>query len=130
MNTARNGLRVTLVLLGMMAAVVLPAQETQPAQRGFLFQIGLGGAYVSYGPSTDAMLSLVTSYGLTRIDIALDLGAGWAVTQDMYALALIDGFSTRIGDNSNYIQVNSYLYGGGSESTRSTRGSCLASTAA
>jgi hypothetical protein len=110
---------IAIVALGLaLCAPAAWAQTEAPGapgnQRGFVLALGLGGAQVYYGADAEYYFSTAEAAGLERIEICLDLGAGWALTQNLYALLCVDSFATRFSDSyGSYIQLNSYLYGGG-----------------
>ena len=82
--------------------------------RGFLFQIGLGFAGVSYPSDVELLLDALESIpGVSRTRLNLHLGAGYTITPNLYGSFLIDGYADRLDDNIDYLQVNSYLFGFG-----------------
>jgi hypothetical protein len=83
-------------------------------RRGFLFEAGIGVAQIYYGSTAESYFASATALGLDRVEVALNLDAGWALTQQLYAVASVDGFATRFSDSYGYyLQLNSYLFGGG-----------------
>lgn len=105
---------VVLAIALAVAGVSAEAQDQQPTSRGFLFEAGIGAASIYYGPAAEAMFASATSSGLDRLEIALDLEAGWAITQDLYLAAVAHGTGTRFYDSyGDYLQINSYLFGAG-----------------
>jgi hypothetical protein len=99
------------VVLIVISAIASEAQEE--GSRGFIFELGLGLSTVSYGDA-DSYIAAATSLGIDRLDLGIDLGLGWAVSRNAYVLAVLEGEATRLSDSyGNWIQINSYLFGGG-----------------
>lgn len=86
---------------------------SSPRKRGFMFELGGGTTAVSYGTLVDSYFSMAQASGANRIQLFLDLDAGWAVSEKLYVVAGVDGVGDRFYDPYNFIQVNSYLYHGG-----------------
>src|SRR5512144_610148 len=93
----RRGVQRAAVVVLILAASV--SAEAQERERGFLFEAGIGAAVINYGPDAEAMFAYATSSGLDRLELALNLGAGWAVTQDIYLVAAAHGMATRLYDS-------------------------------
>jgi hypothetical protein len=92
----------------------LPAAETdsdEERERGFYFELAAGPAAITYGAELDAGLGVADLYGVDRTQICLSLSAGWAVSQNVYLGASIDGGGDRFDDGFNFIQINNYVYG-------------------
>ncbi len=96
---------VMLIILGTGA---FAEGETTEKKRSFLFQFGVGGAYISYDAETDYILA---SSGLNHITVYLDIAFGWAVQSNTYILLTANG----VADYGDWffgdIQKNTYLYG-------------------
>jgi hypothetical protein len=113
-----NGKKWTGVALAcavlLFAATVVQAQDEGGRRRGFMVQFGIGWAFINYGDAYNAALDSLQTSGVDRIDLALNASLGAAVGQNVYILAIVDAFSTRLFDSyGGYIQVNSYLLGVG-----------------
>jgi hypothetical protein len=97
---------IAIVALGLaLYAPAALAQTEAPGapgnQRGFVLALGLGGAQVYYGADAEYYFSTAEAAGLERIEICLDLGAGWALTQNLYALLCVDGGIAKMVAMSN-----------------------------
>ncbi len=113
-QTVRRTIEISRVgVLAVLLAGTIPlavAQEQQVDRRGFLFELGAGPASIYYGPDVE---SLVTGSGLQRLDLALHLAVGYAIVQNLYVIGIAQGAATRFYDYFDYLQLNSYLFGGG-----------------
>lgn len=111
--------RMKIVMATSIALVLASSAWGQAAddgkqRRGFLFEAGVGIAQIYYGSAAESYFASATANGLDRVEVALHLDAGWALTQELYAVAAVDGFATRFSDSyGDYLQLNSYLFGGG-----------------
>ncbi|NOY07628.1 MAG: hypothetical protein GXP33_02165 [Spirochaetes bacterium] len=90
------------------------AAEEAEKNRGFLFEIGIGTAELSYGTQMDSYLASATLYGLTRMSISMNLDFGWYIAGNSYLLLSLSATGDRFEDNNGrYMQLNTYLLGPG-----------------
>lgn len=103
-------------ILGVCATSLVYAADGGDAvrQRGFMFEIGLGPAVISYGAEADAYFAAAQAAGLSRVQVYLDITAGYAVTGKLYLVGGVQGGGDRFFDSTGaYVQLNSYLYHAG-----------------
>ena len=82
--------------------------------RGFLFQIGLGFAGISYPSDVEMLLdALESSPGVGRTRVNVHLGAGYTINPNLYGSVLIDAYGDRLYDSLDHLQVNTYMFGFG-----------------
>ncbi len=101
------------VVVFALAAGAVRGQALQDETRGFLFQVGLGAASMTYPEPLDSVLNAMENAGADRLTIYLDLGMGFALTPKTYLLFSISGVGDRLEQSGNYLQINTYLYGVG-----------------
>jgi hypothetical protein len=100
------------VLVALVASVGFAS--AQQRQGSILFQAGLGLGFPKYTPELDAVLAVAEAQpGISRIKVGLDLGIGFAATEQLYVLVGIDGIGDRLTEGASYLQINSYLFSGG-----------------
>ncbi|GEM_PF-5447027 len=78
MTTQRNGIFIVMMVLVIGTVSVFPGDPwATDDERGFIFQVGLGFAGLSYGEESDTLLSGVEELpeGF-RMQLYLNLGAG------------------------------------------------------
>ena len=76
--------------------------------------MGLGLGLPKYATSMENILSAAESYpGVSRVKVALDLNLGFAVTEDVFIIVVVDGCGDRLSDSSSWMQLNSYLFSAG-----------------
>lgn len=103
---------VLIILLVALAGAAYAQYPPPEDQRGFMFQIGLGGASVDY-PEGWFPDSSESTPGADRMTIYLDIGLGFAITQKTYLLFSLSGTGDRLEsktDSSVYAQFNTLLY--------------------
>jgi hypothetical protein len=81
--------------------------------RGIYIDAGIGFGGISYNDEIDNLLEWADDNGLDRMTISLDLSIGWAVLQKLYVVGSLTGFGDRIYKSSDYMQLNTYLFGPG-----------------
>ncbi len=118
MNITRSKIILLALCFTLFAATVSFAQSssdgsTSTRKRGFMFELGGGTTTVSYGTLVDSYFAAAQAAGADRIQLFLNLDAGWAVNRKLYLVVGVDGVGDRFYDAVSYIQVNSYLYHGG-----------------
>ena len=104
-----------VAVAGMLVAATAFAQSTgAEPNRGFMFQIGAGPSSISYGTLIDASFAAAQASGADRVQVYLNIDAGYALTQRLYLVAGVDGAGDRFYDATGaYVQLNSYLYHAG-----------------
>ena len=102
----------SLLFIIVLSTVVGYAVENTEdlSKRNFLFQIGAGPSYISYGSELDSIISDADLYGISRMQLNLNFGFGWAVSEKDYILLSVNGLGDRYDDGYDHIQLNSYLY--------------------
>lgn len=109
--------RVQMMVAAVLLSVVLTAPgyaEDSPRDRGFMLQVGLGFASTQYTSELNALFRAAERMpGVTRTQINLHLGAGYAVHRNWYLSGLLDGVGDRLSDGRYAIQLNHYLFGVG-----------------
>jgi len=104
----RTLLFITTLLVLTLASAPVFAQDND---RQALFQLGIGPGFPSYPSEMEAILSMMESDpAVDRLQLALDLGLGVAVSPKGFVMARIDGTGDRLDDGLDYIQINLYLY--------------------
>ncbi len=104
------------VIIGLIVFTAIlsfpPLAAAENANRGFIFQFGVGAGFPSYPSALEATMSYADSLpGIARTQVSLDLALGYAVSQQIYLLGRADGIGDRISDSyGDYVQVNLYLY--------------------
>ena len=103
---------VTIVLLFGFAGGGLFAQSDS-AERGVMFQIGLGTAQIEWPQELKEMMDYVEAQpGIDRVKVHLNLGLGAAVSENLYLLGSLQGYGDRLEDSyGDYVQINAYLFG-------------------
>lgn len=113
--TMRNKLcfLISLIFLFGISTGVF-AQDQQDEERGFYFQFGLGFAGTSYPDEYEQLLdALEDAPGVDRTRVNIHLAVGYAITQNLYGIFLIDGTGDRLDDGVDYIQTNTYFFNAG-----------------
>jgi hypothetical protein len=106
--------RMMLILAAAILIAAPLACTAEEGSRSLLVQAGLGIYLPSYPSDVEALFSYVESQpGMSRIKMSLDLAIGFAVLNDTYILARIDGGGDRLYEGSDYFQLNMYLYAAG-----------------
>ena len=104
---------VLIILLALLAGAAYAQSPPPEDQRGFMLQLGLGGASVDYSEDMNAMIDLWEAFGADRITLYLDFGFGFAMTQKTYLLFSLSGTGDRLSYGSDYYQRNTLLYAAG-----------------
>jgi hypothetical protein len=101
-------------IIGLFLSLVLGTSLAQGEERrGFYLDAGIGIGSVSYGDELDDILDEADDNGLDRITAGLTISIGGAVLQNLYLVGTITGLGDRLYDGSDYLQLNTYLYGVG-----------------
>lgn len=109
----RNSKTATVMFFLFVSTIGVYGQQAD-RDRGFLFQIGLGFAGVSYPSDVELLLdTLESTPGVSRTRINVHLGAGYTITPNLYGSFLIDAYGDRLHDSFDHLQVNTYLFGFG-----------------
>ena len=96
------------ILCAFALSAPLSAQEER---RSLLFEIGAGLGFPGYPVEAEAVLSgLDDRPGVERFRVAVDVSVGFALSQNTFLMAGMDGTGDRLMDDSDYMQVNLYLY--------------------
>jgi hypothetical protein len=102
-----------LALITFTGVCAMAFSQSNERNRGFYIDAGLGFGGISYNKEIDDMLKTADDYGVDRMTISLDLSIGWAVLQNVYVVGSITGFGDRLYKSSDYMQINTYLFGPG-----------------
>jgi hypothetical protein len=97
-----------LIFLGI-TFVAFP--QTNEEHRYFYVDAGIGFSIISYRSILNDIFKLIDGYGFERRAISLDLSIGWAVSQNLYIVSSLCGFGDRLYQSSDYLQLNTYLFG-------------------
>ncbi len=90
------------------------AKKKAEKKPGFLFELGIGIADISYGTEVDTSLSSASLYGVQRVELTMNVDLGWYIWDNSYLLLSLFGIGDRLEDNyGSYIQLNTYLLGPG-----------------
>lgn len=102
----------TIVLLFGFAGGGLFAQADS-AERGVMFQIGLGTAQIEWPQELKEMMDYAEAQpDIDRVKVHLNLGLGAAVGENLYLLGSLQGYGDRLEDSyGDYVQINAYLFG-------------------
>lgn len=101
---------ILLVLIIAAASATAACAQSSGRQRGFMFEVGAGPAYISYGSSVDAALAAAEASGFNRAMVYVNIDLGYAFSDNLYLVAGFDGVGDRFYQGSYYMQFNSYLY--------------------
>jgi hypothetical protein len=110
--------KITILLLLIFITATIYSQESNSAiaKRGGIFQLGLGGAIISYPKVINDSLATLKSYAtVSQMPIYLNIAGGWSVSENIYLIGEISGFGDRytitLTTNEFWMQINSYLVG-------------------
>jgi hypothetical protein len=87
--------------------------QTGERNRGFYIDAGLGIGGFSYSSELNDAIKAADNAGADRLTVALDASIGWALMPKLYLVGSVTGFGDRLSQSSDYMQINSYLFGPG-----------------
>jgi hypothetical protein len=87
--------------------------QTAERNRSFYIDLGLGFGWISYTDELDKIFKWADDNGLDRLTMSLDISVGLAALQNLYIVGAIMGFGDRLYKGSDYLQMNTYLFGPG-----------------
>jgi hypothetical protein len=102
------------VVVAILLAIGTEAfSQSSERNRGFYIDAGLGIGGFSYSSELNDAIKMADNAGAEHVTVALDASIGWALMQKLYLVGSITGFGDRIANGSEYVQINSYLFGPG-----------------